>query len=77
MMGDFHVARHSGPSNDQPRRALPRGKSAAQVELDRIYKETPPGSEGYRTKSVQDRVTRLNEMIHGTEPAVGLGGRAR
>jgi hypothetical protein len=62
-------------SYDEPSRPLPSGNSAAQRELDRIYKETPPGSEGYRTRAVQDRVLQLNETIHGTEPAVGLGGR--
>lgn len=54
---------------------MPQNTSAAQRELDKILKETPPGSAGYREKAVQDRVMRLNEMIHGTEPAVGLGGR--
>jgi hypothetical protein len=74
MMGDFTVAR-SSDSYDAPQRAMPRGQSAAQAELNRIYKETPPGTEGYKAKAVQDRVQRLNEMVHGTGPAVGMGGR--
>ncbi|MFC7699641.1 hypothetical protein ACFQX9_23435 [Bradyrhizobium sp. GCM10028915] len=61
--------------NDEPSRALPAGTSAAQRELDTIYKKTPPGTEGYRTREVQTRVQQLQEMIHGTGPAVGMGGR--
>lgn len=61
--------------NDEPSRALPSGNSAAQRELNQIFKKTPPGSEGYRERAVQDRVRQLNEMIHGTAPAVGMGGR--
>jgi hypothetical protein len=77
MMGDFTVSRNNAPSFDQPQqqRAMPRGQSAAQAELTRIYKETPPGSEGYKAKAVQDRIFKLQEMIHGDGPAVGLGGR--
>ncbi len=75
MMGDFHVARKSAPSYDEPRMVVPRGKSAAQVELDAIYKRTPPGSPGYREKSVQDRIRRLTETLAGPGSAVGHGGR--
>jgi hypothetical protein len=58
-------------------RGIPRrqAQSAAQAELNKIYKETPPGSAGYKTKAVQDRVRQLNESIHGDGPAVGQGGR--
>jgi hypothetical protein len=74
MMGDFSVARNYEASSEQAR-PIPRGQSAAQAELNKIYKETPPGSAGYRTNAVQNRVRQLNEMIHGDGPAVGQGGR--
>lgn len=61
--------------NDEPNRPLPSGGSAAQRELDSIFKKTPPGSDGYRDRAVQTRVQQLQEMIHGTGPAVGMGGR--
>ncbi|WP_063996273.1 hypothetical protein [Bradyrhizobium sp.] len=73
LMGDNTVS--SRRFNDEPSRPLPSGGSAAQRELDSIYKKTPPGSEGYRDRDVQRRVQQLNEMIHGTAPAVGHGGR--
>lgn len=73
LMGDNTVS--SRRSNDEPRRALPSGNSAAQRELDSIYKKTPPGTEGYRDRAVQSRIQQLQEMIHGTGPAIGLGGR--
>ena len=71
-LGDFTIEKHRFAETQRP---MPQSGSAAQRELDRIYKETPPGSEGYRTKAVQDRVMQLHEMIHGTDPAIGLGGR--
>ncbi|MCK1402770.1 hypothetical protein IVB45_23015 [Bradyrhizobium sp. 4] len=60
---------------DEPRQPLPSGNSAAQRELDSIYKKTPPGTEGYRDRAVQSRIQQLQEMIHGTGPAIGHGGR--
>ena len=60
-------------SYDEPSR--PSGNSAAQRELDSIYKKTPPGSEGYRDRAVQSRVQQLQEMIHGAGPVIGQGGR--
>lgn len=71
-MGDFTSQRNR---NSETQRPMPQNNSAAQRELDKIYKDTPPGSEGYKARSVQDRVMQLNEMIHGTEPVIGLGGR--
>jgi uncharacterized protein YukE len=70
--GDFTTQKYRAMEGQRP---MPQSNSAAQRELDKIYKETPPGSPGYREKAVQDRVMQLNEMIHGTEPAVGQGGR--
>ncbi|MGY4333055.1 hypothetical protein ACVWWG_007472 [Bradyrhizobium sp. LB7.2] len=61
--------------NDEPSRPLPSGGSAAQRELNKIFEETPPGSPGYAKRAVQDRIWQLQEMIHGTEPAIGQGGR--
>jgi hypothetical protein len=75
LMGDFTVARNSAPSFDEPQQAMPRGQSAAQRELNKIFQETPPGTEGYKDKAVQDRIRKLSEMIHGDGPAVGHGGR--
>ncbi|GAA0004405.1 hypothetical protein BRDID11002_44070 [Bradyrhizobium diazoefficiens] len=72
-IGDTVSSRRS--SYDEPSRSLPSGSSAAQRELDQIYKKTPPGSEGYRDRAVQSRIQQLQEMIHGTGPAVGHGGR--
>ncbi|MCK1450099.1 hypothetical protein IVB36_04045 [Bradyrhizobium sp. 35] len=74
FMGDNTVSSRRSQL-DEPRQALPSGNSAAQRELNKIFEETPPGTPGYAKRSVQDRVRQLNEMIHGTEPAVGLGGR--
>ena len=62
-------------SYDEPSRPLPSGNSAAQRELNQILKKSPPGSEAYRDSAVQDRVRQLNEMIYGTGPAIGQGGR--
>jgi hypothetical protein len=73
--GDNTVSSRRSQFDDEPSRPLPRGQSAAQTELNKIFKETPPGTEGYRDKAVQNRVRQLNEMIHGTEPIVGTGGR--
>ncbi|MET4425853.1 hypothetical protein [Bradyrhizobium sp. RT3a] len=73
-LGDRTVSNRYSNDDSRP---LPSGNSAAQRELDAIYKKTPPGSEGYRARDVQARVQQLNEMIHGTGPAVGLGGRTR
>lgn len=50
-------------------------RDTAQQELQRILKETPPGTEGYRAADVQARVAELNKVIHGTQPVVGGGGR--
>jgi hypothetical protein len=68
-LGDDTMQRNRSPF-DAP---LPRGNSAAQAEINKIMKENPPGSEGYKAKA--DRVMQLNEMIHGTDGIVGHGGR--
>jgi hypothetical protein len=47
MMGDFSVAQNSSRSTGTPQRAMPRGQSAAQAELNRIFEQTPPGTAGY------------------------------
>jgi hypothetical protein len=73
-LGDNTVERNYGAPSESAR-PLPRGQSAAQAELNKIYKETPPGSEGYRANAVQNRVRQLNEAIHGTGNIVGTGGR--
>ena len=75
MMGDFSVAQNSTRSTGGQQRALPRGQSAAQAELNRLFEETPPGTPGYAKASVQARVRQLSEMIHGDGPAVGHAGR--
>lgn len=49
--------------------------SRAQAELDQIYKDTPPGTAGYKTAAVQNRIRQLTTNIHGSEPAVGTEGR--
>jgi hypothetical protein len=75
MMGDSTVSqRYSSPSA-VPQRPLPRGQSAAQTELNEIYKKNPPGTEGYKAKAVQARVQQLQESIHGTGNIIGQGGR--
>jgi hypothetical protein len=63
---------HQGTGGGEPTR---RKVNPAQAELDEIFKATPPGSAGYRTSAVQNRVRQLNEFIHGNEPAIGTGGR--
>jgi hypothetical protein len=67
-----HPVHHSdgtGPSRPTP------GMSRAQAELDQIYKDNPPGSEGYKAASVQKRITELTERLHGGESVVGTNGR--
>ena len=59
----------------EPSRPLPCGQSAAQAELNRIYKETPVGTEGYKAKAVQDRIWQLAEIVGGGDWIVGQGGR--
>jgi hypothetical protein len=51
------------------------GVSSAQAELNEIYKATPPGTAGYKTAAVQERVQQLMNKIHGTGSIVGQGGR--
>jgi hypothetical protein len=51
------------------------GVSAAQAELNEIYKATPPGTAGYKEAAVQKRVHQLMERIHGTGSIVGTDGR--
>jgi hypothetical protein len=75
FMGDFTVAQNNSRSTGEPQRAMPRGQSAAQAELNRIFEETPPGTAGYAKPSVQRRISQLQEMIHGDGPAVGFAGR--
>ena len=75
MMGDFTVSRNYEAPSEQTRAPLPRGQSAAQAELNKIFKDTPPGSEGYRTSAVQNRVRQLSERIAGGGSIVGSGGR--
>jgi hypothetical protein len=49
--------------------------SPAQAELDQIYRDTPPGTPGYKAKAVQERVRQLTERIHGAGSIVGNNGR--
>ena len=74
-LGDYTVARN-GEAPGAGDVITPRsGSKSAQTELNKIYAETPPGSAGYRTNAVQNRVRQLNEAIHGTGNIVGTGGR--
>lgn len=73
-LGDNTVSNRRS-SYDEPSRPLPRGQSAAQAEMNKIYKETPPGTEGYKAKAVQDRIWQLAEIIGGGDNIVGQGGR--
>lgn len=74
-IGDYTVERNRNSRFDEPRRPLPRGQSAAQSELNKIFKDTPPGSDGYKAKAVQDRVRQLGVIIAGDDSIVGMGGR--
>jgi hypothetical protein len=71
-LGDFTVQKHRYAETQRP---MPQSGSAAQRELDKIYKETPPGTEGYKAKAVQDRVWQLSEIVGGDGDIVGRGGR--
>ena len=74
-MGDFTVARN-GEAPGAGDVITPRsGSKSAQTELNKIFEDTPPGSAGYRTNAVQNRVRQLNEAIHGNGNIVGTGGR--
>jgi hypothetical protein len=74
LRGEFAVSRnYEAPS--EPARPMPRGQSAAQAELNKIFEDTPPGSPGYAKASVQRRVSQLHEMIAGSGTIVGRGGR--
>jgi hypothetical protein len=73
MMGDFTVARNNAPSEQA--RPLPRGQSAAQAEMNKIYKDNPPGTEKYKDPAVQRRIAQLAEIMSGGGSIVGSGGR--
>jgi hypothetical protein len=70
-LGDYTVSNRRS-SFDAP---LPRGQSAAQAEWNKIYKDNPPGSAGYRTPEVQNRIAQLAEVLSGGGDIVGRGGR--
>jgi hypothetical protein len=74
MMGDFTVARNYEAPSEQTR-PLPRGQSAAQAEMNKIYKDNPPGSEKYKNPAIQKRIGQLAEIISGGGSIVGVGGR--
>ena len=63
------------PVHDGTGPGTPLRPTAAQAELNALYEQTPPGSQGYRTAAVQRRVQQLQEGIHGTGSIVGNNGR--
>jgi hypothetical protein len=62
----------SGPPNADELTTISR-RHAAQRELDLILAQAPPGSEAYRSNSVQRRVSALHQLISGHQPIVGRG----
>jgi hypothetical protein len=51
-------------------------RQTLQSELRELMNANPPGTARYASADVQRRVTQINEALHGTGGAVGIGGRA-
>jgi hypothetical protein len=46
-------------------------RQSAQERIDQIYEQTPPGSDGYKSKAVQRELQQLFEKVHGSTPVAG------
>lgn len=76
MMGDNTIASRARPApRGSPSFGANRGSEETQAELNRIMKESPPGTPGYRDQRVQERVAHLHEILSGGGSPVGIGGR--
>jgi hypothetical protein len=74
-LGDFTVARNGSSPSEMPAFRGNGSKASAQTEWNKIYKDNPPGSAGYRRPEVQKRIGELAEILSGGGNIVGHGGR--
>lgn len=51
-------------------------RQSLQGELATIMKDNPPGSDGYKSRAIQSRVTAIHEALAGSTPVVGARGRS-
>jgi hypothetical protein len=65
------------PLSDEGREpdARPTSRIAAQRELKALYSDFPVGTAEYKTPEVQAEVRRLTQIVVGSAPIVGAGGR--
>jgi hypothetical protein len=73
--GDYTIARRNSNVTNSPMASSRPRASSAQEELHQIMSDHPPGSDGYKSPSVQRRVEALSRQIAGSGSAVGTGGR--
>jgi hypothetical protein len=78
LMGDHTIAnRRNIDVTHSPIRpdGKPRAASSAQNEMTELMEANPPGTAGYKSPRIQQRIEALSRMIAGSGNAVGIGGR--